>query len=143
MLTHSEDQEHVCAAMEAGAAGYLSKGMKVDDLVKSIDLIEKGQVVVSPPLVAKLTGKITSLKADEDTGKTALSAREIEVLKLLVKGYTNRELARKLFITENTARVHVRNILGKLQLRNRQQAAAYAVQQGLVSEVDDAEGRLV
>jgi DNA-binding NarL/FixJ family response regulator len=134
MFTHSEDQDHLYAAIEAGAAGYLSKDMKVGDLVKSIDLIEKGQVVVSSPLAAKLPGKLTAMKTDPDTGKAVLSDREVEVLKLLAIGDTNKEIAEKLFITENTARVHVKNIFEKLQLRNRQQAAAYAVRQGVIKE---------
>lgn len=137
MFTDSADQEHLSAAIEAGAAGYLSKSMKVGDLVKSIDLIEKGQVVVSPPLSAKLASKLTRRRTDEATGKTALSQREVEVLKLLVRGDTNREIAETLIITENTARVHLKNILEKLHLRNRQQAAAYAVRHGLASEIDD------
>jgi two-component system, NarL family, nitrate/nitrite response regulator NarL len=137
VLTDSENQEHLCVAIESGAAGYLSKDMKVDDLVKSIDLIEKGQVIVSPPLAAKLAGKLTSLRTDENAGKTDLSEREEEVLKLLARGYTNREIAGRLFITVNTTRVHLKNILEKLHLRNRQQAAAYAVQQGLTSEIED------
>jgi DNA-binding NarL/FixJ family response regulator len=137
VFTGLKSEEHACAVMEAGAAGYLSKEMNVDDLVKSIDLINKGQVIVSPPLAAKLAGKLTSLRASEDTGKTALSEREVEVLKLMAGGYTNKEIAGKLFVTENTARVHIKNILSKLNLRNRQQAAAYAMQQGLISEIGD------
>lgn len=137
VLTDSENQDHFSASMRAGAMGYLSKRMKIGDLVKSIDLIEKGQIVVSPPLAAKLAGKLTSRKTNEDTEKTPLSEREIEVLELLVKGHTNKEIARTLFITENTTRGHIKNILQKLQLRNRQQVAAYAMQQGIVSELDD------
>jgi len=137
MLTDSEDEEDLFSAIEAGATGYLLKDMKVGDLVKSIDLIGKGEIVVSLPLVGKLVRKVT-LKTKAEV-KDGLSEREIEILKLLVGGNTNKEIAETLFITENTVKVHMKNILGKLQLRNRQQAAAYAVKQGLVTEISDTE----
>jgi len=135
MLTDSKREEKLFSAMEAGVTGYLAKDIKVVDLVKSIDLIAKGEVVVSPPLAGKLVRKVASTKETE--GKGYLSERETEILKLLGKGATNKEIAERLFIAENTAKVHVKNILGKSQLRNRQQAAAYAVQEGLVTEVRD------
>jgi len=139
MLTDSKSEEELFSAIEAGAIGYLSKYMKVDDLIKSIDLISKGEVVVSPPLAEKLADKFTSIRTDEAEGKTTLSEREVEIIKLLAKGATNKEIAETLFITENTTKVHLKNILQKLQLRNRQQVAAYAVQQGLVTELTDVE----
>jgi len=137
MLTDSKHEENLFSAIEAGATGYLAKDIKVVDLVKSIDLIAKGEVVVSPPLAGKLVRKVTSTKAKEAEPKEIPSDRETEILKLLVKGDTNKEIAETLFIAENTAKVHIKNILEKLQLRNRQQAAAYAVQEGLVTEVRD------
>ena len=137
MLTDSEDEEDLFSAIEAGATGYLLKDMEVGDLVKSIDLIGKGEIVVSLPLVGKLVRKVT-LKTKAEV-KDGLSEREVEILKLLVGGNTNKEIAETLFITENTVKVHMKNILGKLQLRNRQQAAAYAVKQGLVTEIRDTE----
>lgn len=138
MLTDSKDEEKLFSAIEAGATGYLLKDMKIGDLVESIDLIGKGEVVVPPPLAGKLVRKVT-LKKKEAEVKDSLSQRETEILKLLAKGATNKEIAETLFIAENTAKVHLKNILGKLQLRNRQQAAAYTVQQGLVTEVKDTE----
>lgn len=139
MLTDSKNEEELFSAIEAGARGYLLKDIKVSDLVKSIDLIGKGEVVVSPPLAGTLVDKFSSMRSDEVKGKDNLSEREMEILKLLAKGLTNKEIAETLFITENTAKVHVKNMLQKLQLRNRQQAAAYAVQQGLVTEITDTE----
>ena len=139
MLTDSKDEEELFSAIEAGATGYLLKDMKIGDLVESIDLIGKGEVVVPPSLAGKLVRKVTVTKTKEAEVKDGLSEREIEILKLLVRGNTNKEIAEALFITENTVKVHMKNILGKLQLRNRQQAAAYAVQQGLVTEVKDTE----
>lgn len=133
----SQSQKHIYTATKAGAHGYLSKEMKIYDLVKCIDSINQGQLVVSPQLTNKLTSKLRTLEVDENKGETALSAREEEVLKLLATGCTNKEIADKLFITMNTARVHIKNILGKLQLRNRQQAVAYAVQHGLAKAIYD------
>jgi len=138
MLTDSKDEEELFSAIEAGATGYLLKDMRIGDLVESIDLIGKGEVVVPPSLAGKLVRKVT-LKTKEAEVKEGLSEREIEILKLLVRGNINKEIAEALFITENTVKVHMKNILGKLQLRNRQQAAAYAVKQGLVTEIRDTE----
>jgi len=139
MLTDSKEENDLFSAIEAGATGYLLKDMKVGELIESIDLIGKGEVVVSPPLAGKLVRKVTSMKAKEVEPKGIPSERETEILKLLAKGATNKEIAETLFIAENTAKVHIKNILEKLELRNRQQAAAYAVQEGLVAEVTDTE----
>ena len=140
MLTDSKDEEELFSAIESGATGYLLKDMKIGDLVESIDLIERGEVVVPPSLAGKLVRKVT-LKTKEAEVKDGLSQRETEILKLLVRGATNKEIAEALFIAENTAKVHLKHILEKLQLRNRQQAAAYAVKQGLVTEIRDTEGK--
>jgi DNA-binding NarL/FixJ family response regulator len=137
MLTDSKREHDLFSAIEAGATGYLLKNMKVGELIESIDLIEKGEVVVSPPLARRLLHNVTSTKAIEAGVKDIPSERETEILRLLVKGATNKEIAETLFIAENTAKVHIKNILEKLGLRNRQQAAAYAVQEGLVPRVTD------
>jgi DNA-binding NarL/FixJ family response regulator len=137
MLTDSENERELFSAIESGVTGYLLKDIKVDDLVKSIDLIGKGEIVVSPPLSEKFVGKFASMRQKEPENQTGLTQQELEIVKLLAKGATNKEIAETLFITENTAKVHLKNILGKLGLRNRQQVAAYAVQQGLVTEIID------
>ena len=139
MLTDSENEQELFSAIESGATGYLLKDIKVDDLVKSIDLIGKGEVVVSPPLGEKFVGKFASMRQKEAESQTVLTQQELKIVKLLAKGATNKEIAETLFITENTAKVHLKNILGKLGLRNRQQVAAYAVQQGLVTDIIDTE----
>ena len=141
VLTDSENEQHLFSAIESGATGYLQKDTKVEDLVKSIDLIGKGEVVVSPPLAEKLVGKFASMRQKETEEPTGLTDREVEIVKLLPKGLTNKEMAETLFVTENTVKVHIKNILEKLQLRNRQQLAAYAVQQGLVTGVRHTEGK--
>jgi two-component system NarL family response regulator len=145
MLTDSEDEEKLFSAIKAGARGYLLKNIGIDILVKSIDLVAEGEVIVSPPLAGKLLNEFASMKeekkAREAGSETDLSEREVEILKLVAKGATNKEIAQKLIISDNTVKVHVKNILEKLQLRNKQQAAAYAVKQGLVPEMKDAEAK--
>ena len=139
ILTDSKNEQELFSAIESGATGYLQKDAKVDDLVNSIDLIGKGEVVVSPPLAKKLVGKFTSMRQKEAGKPNGLTDREVEIVRSLPKGLTNKEMAERLFVTENTVKVHIKNILEKLQLRNRQQLAAYAVQQGLVAEIADTE----
>jgi len=143
MLTDSEEEEDLFSALKAGAKGYLLKNIGVDSLVESIDLIARGQIVVSPPLARKLLIEIASMRDDREAreagSEAALSEREAEILKLVAKGATNKEIAERLIIAENTVKVHVKNILAKLQLRNKQQAAAYAVQRGLVTGIEDTE----
>ena len=137
VLTDSKNERELFSAIESGATGYLQKNTKLEDLVKSIDLIGKGEVVISPPLAEKLVGKFASMRQKEAEEPTGLTNREVEIVKLLPKGLTNKEMAETLFVADNTVKVHVKNILGKLQLRNRQQLAAYAVQKGLVTEIKD------
>jgi DNA-binding NarL/FixJ family response regulator len=137
MLTDSRNEEDLFSAIGSGATGYLAKDIKVVDLVKSIDLITKGDVVISPPVSAGLAGKVNLATAMEPKTSDSLSEREKEILKLLSKGARNKEIARDLFISQNTVKVHLKNINEKLQVRNRQQAAAYAVQQGLTTKVVD------
>jgi len=143
MLTDSEEEEDIFSALKAGAKGYLLKNIGVDSLVESIDLIARGQIVVSPPLARKLLIEIASMRDDREAREAGseadLSEREAEILKLVAKGATNKEIAERLIIAENTVKVHVKNILAKLQLRNKQQAAAYAVQRGLVTGIEDTE----
>jgi len=135
MLTDSESEQELLSAVESGATGYLLKDMNVDDLVKSIDLIGKGEIVLYSRLAEKLVGKFTSLRRREVEGQASLTEREVEIARLLAAGASNKEIAEALFISENTCKVHVKNILEKLGLRNRQQIAAYAVQEGLVTEI--------
>jgi DNA-binding NarL/FixJ family response regulator len=143
MLTDSEEEEDLFSALKAGARGYLLKNIGVDSLVQSIDLIARGQIVVSPPLARKSLIEFASMRDEREASgagsEADLSERETEILKLVAKGATNKEIAERLIIAENTVKVHVKNILAKLQLRNKQQAAVYAAQQGLISGIEDTE----
>jgi DNA-binding NarL/FixJ family response regulator len=138
MLTDCKKEEELFAAIESGASGYLLKDTKLAELVKSIELIGNGEVVVSPPLSEKLAEKFASLrKTEAESSPAGLTTREIEIVKLLAQGATNKDIANRLFIAQNTVKVHLKNILEKLHLRNRQQLVAYAVQEGLVPKIID------
>lgn len=139
VLTDSIDRKDLMSAIESGATGYLHKETKVDDFIESIDLIGKGGVVISPTIAESLNDKLQIVSDDEKQEKTELTDREVEIVRLLAKGATNKKIARDLYIAENTVKVHIKNILQKLQLRNRQQLAAYAAKEGLVTDLQNPE----
>lgn len=123
VLTSFGGQQRVQLALAAGAAGYLLKNADVDEIATAILAVARGEVHLNAESAASLTG--------EQPGLGALTPRELEVLGLLAEGCSNQEIARKLAITERTARTHVSNLLGKLQLESRTQAALLAHQEGL------------
>lgn len=139
VLTISETESDLFSAMKFGAGGYLLKNTEPADLVHAIFHIARGGVIVSPLMATKLLsefkdpGAVVKTKPSQETD-TALSSREGEVLQLVAQGATNKEIAGSLFISENTVKTHLRNIMEKLHLANRSQAAAYAVKRGLVSD---------
>ena len=133
ILTRPQPSETFVEAMREGAKGYLSVNLSPEEFVQSLRMLIKGDIVVS----RDMAGEVQKALAATDPGKSAegLSNREREVLGLLGNGETNREIAQKLIISEHTVKVHLRNILNKLDLRNRQQAAAYAGRKGLVKDI--------
>lgn len=136
VLTVSEKEEDLFTAMKSGAKGYLLKNAEPDELVHAIFHIARGGVIVSPLMAAKLLTEFQELgktAAVEPVEKDILSPREGDVLKLVAEGATNKEIGDALFISENTVKTHLRNIMDKLHLANRSQAAAYAIKKGLVS----------
>jgi DNA-binding NarL/FixJ family response regulator len=126
-LTSFSEAERVHAALEAGAAGYLLKDAEADELAAAIRAAREGEVHLDPVVARKLT---QLLVAPEHT-TTALTAREREVLILVARGKSNREIADALVISERTARTHVSNVLVKLGLASRTQAALWAIREGL------------
>ncbi len=137
MLASNERESDLYEAVKAGARGYLLKGVSGDEVVAAVRGLAQGQSSVSPTMTSKLLNEFSSLsrRAEGPVRQSAsqvLSRRELEVLKLLAKGLTNREVAEELFISENTVKNHVRNILEKLQLRSRMLAVMYAVQERLI-----------
>ena len=137
LLTDSIEERALFLALKLGARAYLSDDISVEKLTTSIRRIYEGEVIISPPLARRLLQEF-SLKEDikyqsHTKDHTDLTKREIEVLSLVAEGKTNREIADALFITENTAKVHMRSIMDKLHVRNRQQAVRLATQKGIVS----------
>lgn len=123
--------------LKTGARACLARSISAADLIKSIELISSGRIIISPVFAENFLSEIASAEKADDTKaaetKSSLSPREIEIATLIAEGSTNKEIAQKLFVAENTVKVHVKNILSKLELRNRQQLAAYAVLQNWVT----------
>jgi DNA-binding NarL/FixJ family response regulator len=135
VLTISVDDDDVMDAVMAGACGYLLKDSSIDDLLTGIRAAADGESLISPQIAAKVLQRLRSQGKSEDAAETIraeLSDREVEVLKLIANGKDNAEIARELFISPKTVKNHISNILMKLQIENRIQAAVYAVRSGLV-----------
>ncbi|MBN1317565.1 MAG: response regulator transcription factor [Anaerolineales bacterium] len=134
MLTVSDDDINLFSSIRAGASGYLLKSVKPEELFKRLRGVSLGEAAISPLLAAKILQEFARLDQTPTSPRSVegLSPRETEVLTLVAKGMTNREIGEHLHIAENTVKNHLRNILEKLQLNNRAQAAAYAVRHGLV-----------
>ena len=136
MLTVSEDAEDLMESLKAGARGYLLKNIETEHLVDSIRRAARGEPVMSPQMTGKLLQGIQGLARGEAPACTSerekLSPREREILVLLARGASNKEIGRALHLAESTVKIHVQHILRKLNLSSRVQAAVYAVEQGLV-----------
>ncbi|MEO7836683.1 MAG: response regulator transcription factor [Acidimicrobiales bacterium] len=136
MLTVSDEEDDLYEAIKAGANGYLLKEISVEEVAESIRAVALGQSLLSPSMASKLLSEFNALvKRAEDKQQFAgpvLTNRELEVLRLVAKGMSNREIATDLYISENTVKNHVRNILEKLHLHNRMEAVIYAVKERLL-----------
>jgi DNA-binding NarL/FixJ family response regulator len=141
MLTVSDEEDDLYEAIKAGANGYLLKEISVEEVAEAIRAVTQGQSLISPSMASKLLNEFNSLvkKAEEKQQfpAPALTAREVEVLRLVAKGMSNREIAEELYISENTVKNHVRNILEKLHLHNRMEAVIYAVRERLLDIRED------
>ena len=136
VLTVSESESDLFAAMAAGAKGYLLKNAGADDLQTAVMHISQGGVLVSPIMATTMLSQFTEVETKAPKIETGLSAREEEVLQSVAQGASNKEVGAALFITENTVKTHLRNIMEKLHVVNRSQATAYAVRAGLYREPD-------
>jgi DNA-binding NarL/FixJ family response regulator len=145
MLTVSDEEDDLYEAIKAGANGYLLKEISVEEVAEAIRAVVQGQSLISPSMASKLLNEFNSLakKAEErqQYPAPALTSRELEVLKLVAKGMSNREIADELYISENTVKNHVRNILEKLHLHSRMEAVIYAVKERLLDIRDEDEDR--
>lgn len=132
VLTQSDADDHLYRAVKAGAAGYLLKEIAPEQIAEAIRRVVHGEAVISPSLAGALYRQFATLVARDQGSASRLSVRELEVLGLLCEGLNNRSIAARLFISENTVRNHIRNILDKLGLASRMQAIAFAMREGLV-----------
>jgi two-component system NarL family response regulator len=135
ILTVSESDDDLFAAVRAGATGYLLKEVSIEELAEAVRAVARGHSLISPSMASRLLGEFNALsrRVEEQRGTAPrLSDRELEVLRLVARGLSNKDIAAELVIAENTVKNHVRNILEKLQLRSRMEAAMYAVREKLV-----------
>ena len=133
ILSSFTDDELIFPAIKSGALGYLLKDSSPEQLLTAIRDVHNGQSSLHPTIARKLIGELSEPPADRTTTDDVLTEREIDVLKLVARGYSNQEIADKLVINSRTVGKHVSNILEKLHLANRTQAALYALREGLTS----------
>jgi DNA-binding NarL/FixJ family response regulator len=137
MLTISDEEEDLFEAIKAGATGYLLKDVSIDEVADVVRAVHDGQSFISPSMASKLITEfaVMAKRGDERQQQVPapkLTDREMEVLRLVARGLGNREIAKELFISENTVKNHIRNILEKLQLHSRMEAVVYAVREKLL-----------
>jgi DNA-binding NarL/FixJ family response regulator len=151
MLTTFDDDEYVIAALQAGASGYLLKDLPAPDLASAVQAVYKGIYQLDPAVASKVIASLSRLQTLDSANQSGavssasgamshagtpspragdLTGREVEVLRLIAKGATNREIAEQLVISEGTVKNHISNILSRLSLRDRTQAAIYARENG-------------
>ncbi|UCD97499.1 MAG: response regulator transcription factor [Chloroflexota bacterium] len=132
VLTSYHDDELIFPALKAGAISYILKDMKMEKLAEAVIKARQGEVTLHPKVAARVLKNIRHENQDEFEIYTELTERELDVLKLIANGYPNSQIADELVISENTVKGHVSNILSKLHLVDRTQAAVFAWQQGIV-----------
>ena len=134
MLTVSDEEGELYESVKNGASGYLLKDSSIDEVAQAVRVVADGQSLISPSMAVKLIDEFKQMSRP-DRGAVPglrLTERELEVLRLVAKGMNNREIAKQLFISENTVKNHVRNLLEKLQLHSRMEAVMYAVREKLL-----------
>ena len=136
MLTISDEEADLYDAIKAGAMGYLLKEISIEEVASAVRAVYNGQSLISPSMASKLLTEFATMVRKDDERQQVptprLTDREMEVLKLVAKGMNNRDIAKRLFISENTVKNHIRNILEKLQLHSRMEAVVYAVREKLL-----------
>ena len=132
VLTSYHQDEHIFPALRAGAISYLLKDVKARELVEAIQRAARGEATLHPKVAARVIKQFSSEEPNRSNLFTELTEREMEVLTLIARGYTNQKITEELVISIGTAKGHVSNVLGKLHLADRTQAAVYAWQEGIV-----------
>jgi NarL family two-component system response regulator LiaR len=137
VLTNFAGEEMIFPAIKAGAMGYHLKDSSPETLIEAIRQVNQGVASLHPSIAKKLLDELQHVdRQPQPPAAEPLTPREVEVLRLIAQGYENRDIAEKLFISEATVRTHVSNILGKLHLASRTQAALYALREGLATLQD-------
>lgn len=140
ILTMSDEEEDLFEAIRAGASGYLLKDIPLDEVAEAVRAVHGGQSLISPSMAGKLLAEFATLaRRDQEelpreveVPAPKLTDREMQVLKLVARGMNNRDIAKELFISDNTVKNHVRNILEKLQIHSRMEAVMVAVREKLI-----------
>ncbi len=134
ILTVSDDDENLFEAIKSGAEGYLLKDIRAEEFLSLLSGVARGEAAISPLMATRIIEEFarqTARKGRQHPAESELTARETDVLRLVAEGASNKGIASKLNVTENTVKYHLRNIMAKLYLRNRAQVAAYAVSKGI------------
>ncbi len=132
VLTSYHDDEHIFPALQAGALSYILKDVEMDELAEAVFKASRGEATLHPQVASRVIQELHGRKKDENTLVVDLTKRETEILKVIAQGMSNSEIAEKFVISKYTVKGHVSNILSKLHLADRTQAAVYAWQQGVV-----------
>ncbi|HEX4656601.1 MAG TPA: response regulator transcription factor [Streptosporangiaceae bacterium] len=138
ILTISDEEEDLFEAIRAGASGYLLKDIPLDEVADTVRAVHGGQSLINPSMAGKLLTEFAALARRDEEERAQevpaprLTEREMQVLKLVARGMNNRDIAKELFISENTVKNHVRNILEKLQIHSRMEAVMVAVREKLI-----------
>ena len=137
MLTMSDEESDLYEAVKAGANGYLLKDVPGEEIAEGVRAVHNGDSLITPSMASKLLAEFAQLSRRQNDRPSSVKAprlteRELEVLRLVARGLANKEIASQLYISENTVKNHVRNILEKLQLHSRMEAAMYAVRENLL-----------
>jgi DNA-binding NarL/FixJ family response regulator len=134
MLTVSDEEADLYEAVKGGASGYLLKDSSIEEVAQAVRVVADGQSLISPSMAVKLIDEFKQMSQPDRSQVPGfrLTERELEVLRLVARGLNNRDIAKELFISENTVKNHVRNLLEKLQLHSRMEAVIYAVREKLL-----------
>jgi two-component system NarL family response regulator len=135
VLTVSDEEDDLYEAIKAGASGYLLKEISIEEVGDAVESVMAGNSLITPSMAAKLLTEFTALAKQAETRTTVpprLTDRELQVLRLIATGMSNREIAGELTISENTVKNHVRNILEKLHLHSRVEAVMYALRENII-----------
>jgi DNA-binding NarL/FixJ family response regulator len=133
MLTIYNDDQHVLKAVEAGASGYVIKNVRKEDLLKIIKSVSDGKSFLDPDVTAPILQMIREPRTNpKDLKSQRFSGRELEILLVLTKGYSNQKIAEKLFLSEHTVKTHLKNIFRKLSVSSRSEAITKAIQIGII-----------